>query len=91
MNIKELIDNYPKELDLTNDENAKHIEEAVEYLLNHTSDIKELEGIEEELIDTYKEQPPIFVLLAIKIAKRRGLFIEKSSTIGLAVFRQSAY
>lgn len=71
MNIKELIDNYPKELDLTNDENAKHIEEAVEYLLNHTSDIKELEGIEEELIDTYKEQPPIFVLLAIKIAKSK--------------------
>ncbi|MBS9768161.1 MAG: hypothetical protein KGV44_11585 [Flavobacteriaceae bacterium] len=73
MNIQQLIDTYPKELDLTNDKHAELVEKAVEQLLDITKNIKELEEIEDKLITENKEDLPIFILLAIKIAKSKLL------------------
>jgi len=82
--IENIIENSPKEVDLTNEQHSEFIIEAVETILDKGFSIAEIENLEDELIfDSTNSN--MFILLALKIAKSKILAAKVSEPLFVSV------
>ena len=82
--LERIIENSPKEVDLTNEKHSEFITEAVESILSKGYSISEIENFEDELIaDSNNDN--IFILLALKIAKSKILASKISEPLFISV------
>ncbi len=82
--LKEIINNSPKEVDLTNEQHSEFIIEAVETILNEGYSFSELENFEDDIIKE-SSTSNIFILLALKIAKSKILASKISEPLFVSV------
>lgn len=82
--LKEIIENCPKEVDLTNDTHSELIIQTTTSILDEGYSISEIEQIEEHLINE-KDSSHIFILLCLKIAKSKILASRVNTPLFISV------
>lgn len=84
MDINEIIQSCPNEIDLTNEKHSNLINEIVSKIFEQGYNIKDLENIE-NLLQNKNDNSLIFILLSIKIAKSKMLVHENKEPIFVSI------
>ena len=68
--FQEMVDSFPKEVDLTDEEHSEIIVKTVDFIIGNGYSVSDIENVEDEFIDSSIDSN-IFLLLALKIAKSK--------------------